>query len=154
MTLYGTNRLVYKLLQVGIGGPFYSTIKSMYSKSTGSIRSLNVLSTPFPIEKGVHQGYILIPFYKLFINDLVIEFKRPECTPPELIGQEVHHLVYADDLVILSTSSSGLQESLNNLNSYCRRWMFEINSKKSKVMCMSKSGKKEQRNIPYWVTLT
>ena len=92
---------------MGIGDPFYNTLRRIYNKNTGSVRSLNVLSASFPIEKGVHKGDILRPLlYNLFINDLVNECKRHECTPPELI---VGSLLDADDLVIISITSSGLQ---------------------------------------------
>ena len=50
-------------------------------------------------------------------------------------------LLYADDLVILSTSASGLQNSLDKINSYCDKWKLEVNLTKSKVMCLNKQGK-------------
>ena len=49
---------------------------------------------------------------------------------------------YADDLVILSRSKTGLQPCLNRLSSYCNSWMLSINPKKTKVMIFQKRAKK------------
>ena len=43
-------------------------------------------------------------------------------------------LLYADDTVILSESSSDLQEALDLYASYCRIWKLEINNTKTKVV--------------------
>ena len=50
-------------------------------------------------------------------------------------------------MVILSTSSSGLQNCLSNLFTYCKQWKLCININKSKVMIMSKSGKRYNDKI-------
>ncbi|XP_077866291.1 uncharacterized protein LOC144353988, partial [Saccoglossus kowalevskii] len=50
-------------------------------------------------------------------------------------------LLYADDLVLLSETSSGLQNAINNLQDYCKQWMLHINISKSKSMIFNKSGK-------------
>ena len=44
------------------------------------------------------------------------------------------HLLYADDLLIISETHKGLQESLNYLEKYCCTWGLEVNLKKSNVM--------------------
>ena len=52
-------------------------------------------------------------------------------------------MLYADDLVILSTSEKGLQCSINKLQAYCQRWKLSINPSKSKAMCFTKQSKKQ-----------
>ena len=46
----------------------------------------------------------------------------------------VASLSFADDLVILSNTSEGLQNSLNKLEKYCFDWQLTVNTKKRKVM--------------------
>ena len=40
-------------------------------------------------------------------------------------------LMFADDLIILSTSKDGLQKSLDELDLYCKKWDLEVNLKKN-----------------------
>ena len=47
-------------------------------------------------------------------------------------------LMYADDLILMSSTKEGLQESLNSLYTYCHKWKFNINMKKTKTMVFSK----------------
>ena len=42
--------------------------------------------------------------------------------------------MFADDIVILSRSSKGLQKCLNVLEEYCRKWKMNINIKNTKIM--------------------
>ena len=49
-------------------------------------------------------------------------------------------MMFADDLLLLSTSASGLQNSIDILCEYCAQWKLHINIKKTKIMTFSKSG--------------
>ena len=42
--------------------------------------------------------------------------------------------MYADDAVIFSKPKSGLQNMLDKLNVYCKRWNLKVNVDKIKVM--------------------
>ena len=50
-------------------------------------------------------------------------------------------LMYADDIVLLSTSSTGLQDELNILSKYCKDWCPDVNVSKIKVWIFNKPGK-------------
>ena len=49
--------------------------------------------------------------------------------------------MYADDIVLLSESSNGLQKSLNVLKDFCYKWNLEVNTEKTRVIISNKSGK-------------
>ena len=53
----------------------------------------------------------------------------------------VSYLLYADDLVIVSESDSGLQNGIFKLQDYCVKWNLEINLDKTRIMIFNKSGK-------------
>jgi len=90
----------------------------------------------------VKQGDILSPLlFNIFVNDMISLFNESDSFAPSLVQKEVGSLMYADDLVILSTSKTGLQSSMNKLNTYCHRWKLAINFSKSKIMCFSKQGR-------------
>ena len=52
----------------------------------------------------------------------------------------MHIMMFADDLLLLSTSASGLQNSIDTLCECCAEWKLHINIKKTKIMIFSKSG--------------
>ena len=53
----------------------------------------------------------------------------------------LNHLLYADDMAILSLSSEGLQHSLVNLHEYCKVWYLEVGIQKTKVIVFDSSGR-------------
>ena len=57
-------------------------------------------------------------------------------------------MLFADDMAILGNSVDDLQNSLNLLENYCKRWGLEVNTEKTKVMVFRKRGK--IRNDEKW----
>src|SRR4051812_16334427 len=52
-----------------------------------------------------------------------------------MVGQnELSLLLFADDIVMFAESAEALQAMLGILEEYCRKWRFEVNVGKSKVM--------------------
>ena len=110
--------LLYKLLEINVGGNFYDLIKSLYYNSTGSVRIRDL--SPL--------------LSNLYINDLPYSFENILSDPFVLPnGTKLSSLLYADDLIILSRSKAGLQNCLNALAQYCRSWMLNINPKKPRL---------------------
>ena len=58
----------------------------------------------------------------------------------------VAHMLWADDLILVSNTSSGLQKQLNGLHKFCSRNMMVVNELKTKVMVF---GKKDDRAIVF-----
>ena len=102
-----------KLENLGINGNFLNLMKSI-SKNTKCAVKVNGKTTDFfNYEKGVHQGNPISPLlFNIFINDLCQELKSPQD-----ISLDNKHtfntLMYADDLIILSTSKDNLQTNLS-----------------------------------------
>jgi hypothetical protein len=83
--------------------------------------------------------------FNLYINEIPELFKNSLSDPLLLPnGTTLNSLSYADDLVILSKSKSGLQHCLNQLHEWCYKWLMEINPKKTKVMILQKHNLKSQ----------
>ena len=49
--------------------------------------------------------------------------------------------MYADDLLILSETEAGLNNSLQRLGKYAKRWKLKISQKKTKIMVFNKQGR-------------
>ena len=49
-------------------------------------------------------------------------------------------LMYADDIVLLPSSASGLQKHLHTLSDYCKQWELEVNTEKTKITIYGKGA--------------
>ena len=133
--------LKLKLLKMNIGSYFYNIIKDMYRNSEACIRIEENLTDPFFINLGVRQGDNLSPsLFKIFINDFPLYLEK--CIDAvSLQNESLNCLMYADDIVIMSTSAEGLQQRISILETYCNDWCLKINIKKTKVMVFNKAGR-------------
>ena len=133
--------LLYKLLKLGIGGRFLKILRNMYSNVYYSVKLSEGLTHPFPSFIGVKQGCVLSPtLFNLFVGDLPDIFDST-CDPVFLNNSSLSSLMFADDLVILSTSATGLQSALNKLDTYCSTWGLEVNLDKTNILIFNKSGR-------------
>jgi len=58
-------------------------------------------------------------------------------------------MLYADDIVLISTTENGLQKSLDKLNAYCKEWDLDVNMDKTKVVVFNKPGKIVPTKLSY-----
>ena len=134
-TQFGMMGLLYKLLQINVGGNFFDLIKNLYYNSTDWFReNWRFSDTTFSVcklEVFVKAAFLSPLVFNPYINDLPYSFENILSDPFVLPnGTKLSSLLYADDLIILSRSKAGLQDCLNALAQYCRSWMLNINQKK------------------------
>ena len=71
--------------------------------------------------------------FNIFFDD--VEIFDTSCDPVILTGElSFNHLLYADDMAILSLSSDGLQTSLDKLKVYCYKWHLELDTTKITII--------------------
>ena len=55
-------------------------------------------------------------------------------------------LFYADELILVSRSATGLQKQLNIVHDYSEKWLLKINLKKTKTLICQKQNRKSTRD--------
>ena len=102
----------------------------MYSRTKCRIKCGNKRTDYFTYRRGVRQGCVLSPLlFNLYLNEIPNLVKA--CNSNDRIilqnGLRLSCLFYADDVVLFSSSATGLQTSLNIFQQYCKNWKLSIN---------------------------
>ena len=115
-------------------------IMEMYEKQSMAVRWNNEYSDSFGVSNGVKQGGVLSPIlFCIYIDNLLMSLKKND------IGCHVgSHFCgafgYADDIMLLSPSVSGLQNMLDCCSEFASTYNVKFNPSKSK--CITFSQKK------------
>ena len=129
--------LFLKLAKSGITGNFYNVLRNMYSNSFAYIKMSGHISNKFQIRKGTEQGHPLSPdLFKVFLSDLSPLLELVNC--PTLDNVKISHLLWADDLILISLDQKTCQLQLNILSKFCKTWGIEINEIKTQVVIFNR----------------
>ena len=141
------DNLWYKLLSCGVSGKIFNVIRSMYSTIKTKVFSNGIVSDPYFSYLGVRQGECLSPFlFSMYLNDLEEYLSSPNA------GITVGHfrlllLLYADDVVVFADNREELQDEIDKLCEYCKRWKLRLNTSKSKVVVFKRGN---SRTVHTW----
>ena len=92
------------------------------------------IADSFNVTNGVRQGGILLPqFFNIYIDGLS-DILNKSSIGGSIGGKRINHMLYADDLCIVSLSSAGLRQLLSICDQYCAMNSVTFNVKKS--VCM------------------
>ena len=134
-------KLFQRLRTLGINGTFLKNIMALYEKPSYNIKLKEGYLDPIFSNLGLKQGCPLSPMlFNLYIDDVNSIFD-PTCDPVHIQNETLYHFLYADDLVLVSTSAEGLQKSLDKLAGYSKIKSLTINEKKSKTMIFNLQGR-------------
>ena len=104
-----TGRFLKKLIDRGTPLIFVRIIMQWYATQKACVRWGSVVSDNFLITNGVRQGGILSPlFFNIYMDCLSKSLCNTQ-TGCKVGGVMINHLMYADDLVIISPSVKGLR---------------------------------------------
>ena len=106
------------------------------------VRWSNTISTHFTVANGVKQGGVISPIlFNIYMDKLSIALNSSGIGG-YLGNVFLNHLCYADDLCLISLSSTGMQQLLNICQNYAMDQQLLYNGSKSHSLCFkSKSIK-------------
>ena len=136
--LMNRNILFYKLIQSGLHGRVINTLRNLYSKTFFRVKHGGFISEGLLQEVGVNQGGNASPIiFRKYLSDLRQYLN--EKTGAILADDEILvHLLWADDLIMTSTTAQDAQSQLNGLASFCAKNRSIVNTVKTKYMVFGK----------------
>ena len=140
--------LMDKLLDSGIPVKYVNIIKYWYSNQFVKVRYKSELSNEWKIHRGVRQGGVLSGLlFGIYIDSLIqkISGMKYGC---RLGIHSANVIVYADDMVLLAPSATGLQLLLNEAYKEAGNLGLEFNQDKSKYLVFNLSDNKRIQKYP------
>ena len=137
------NKLWDILEKIGVSTKMLNTLKAIYASVKAVIRVGHEKSTEINCPKGVRQGCLLSPLlFSLLVAEVAYKVAEGGRTGYQLVpgAQEIFALLFADDMVLLSLTPSGLQTQINNLKIAAESLGLIINLNKSKILVYRKGG--------------
>ena len=118
-------------------------LQGIYNSVQSCVRWGPEMSEFFYCPAGVKQGCMLSPLiFSLLITEVADKVTTNGKHGVQLLPglQEIFLLLFADDICLISTTPSGLQNQLNNLEKASSALGLTVNLKKTKVMVFRKGG--------------
>ena len=132
-----------KLQIAGVKGKMYNWISQYLTNRKARVHLDGSYSRKKTLKHGVPQGGVLSPtLFLVFINDILKEMPR-----------KVFGAMYADDLALwcteehVTTASYRLQEALDILNAWTKRWLVKVNPEKTKYTVFSLSTRDQRATL-------
>lgn len=131
-----TPAVLKPMKEQGIPGKYTRNLRNVYETATASIR-LHENCGPIYIRRGVRQGNTISP--KLFTAALESIFKHLDWVGKgiNIDSKYLHHLRFADDIVIFARTAEDLQTMLEELNVQGKQVGMKMNMEKTKVILNS-----------------
>lgn len=137
------NKLWIVLEKIGTSSKMIKMLKSMYNSVQCCVRWGAKVTDFFECPQGVKQGCLLSPLiFSLFISEVADYVRAHGKHGFQLLPgfEEIFLLLFADDIVLLSSTPSGLQNQITNLERESKALGLTVNMNKTKIMIFRKGG--------------
>ena len=133
------NILFYKIIKSGWYGKVTDTLRSLYEKTSFRVKHQGCISFLIRNLVGVNQGGVASGFlFRKYLSDLdeYLDIHFVVWVGDMIVA----HILWADDLVLMAESISGMQDQLSKLSAYCSKNLLSVNETKTKCMAIGHSG--------------
>ena len=148
------NEEVWQTLQeMNFDNKIISLIKSLYEDQQSAVQLENGTTEWFPVTKGVRQGCILSPhLFSIYtegkMREVEYDPRSGEHDEPRMQGLSIRDLRYADDTVLLATTTTtGLENFIKSVKEHSEQKGLFLNVKKTKIMSTDRCREEAVINI-------
>ena len=137
------DKLWDKLRRLQMSSKIIAMLQAIYSRVVACVRWDGKLSDFFTCPIGLKQGCLMSPLlFSLLITDVADYIRQHGRHGFQIIpgGPELFSLLFADDIVLLSSTPHGLQTQINSLQTASKSIGLTVNTSKTKVMVFRKGG--------------
>ncbi len=144
--------LFNKLIEKGIPLRIVNILACLYINGTSRVSYNGVMSDIFNLSQGVRQGSILSPYLYNIYTEILLDTIEKNCkVGTSLFGVFTGIIMYADDIILLSPTLSGLQELLDKCVSYSNEHGILMNADKTEfVISAHGDHSKEHIMLNHW----
>ena len=127
------------LERIGVDEKDRQLIRHLYLRQSVVVRVNGGNSEPGLLGRGVRQGCPLSPLlFNIYIQQLIMEAMENVEDGVKVGGQLVNAIRFADDQAMVASTNAGLQRIMDSLNRTSGEYGMRINTKKTKVMRISR----------------
>ncbi|KAK3540202.1 hypothetical protein QTP70_028393 [Hemibagrus guttatus] len=125
------------LWKYGVHGPLLRAVRSLYNRSRSLVRIASCKSDLFPVHVGLRQGCPLSPVLFIVFMDRISRHSQG-LEGVRFGDHRISSLIFADDVVLLASSSLDLQHALGRFAAECEAAGMRISTSKSEAMVLDR----------------
>ena len=131
------NIIFYNIKKSGFTGRVIDTLQNLYTKTKYRVKCNGEISDPIRENIGVNQGGNASPIlFRRYLSD--IKEYLDEYTGISLSDEIILHMLWADDLYMVSCNPAHAQRQLDGLSRFCATNQMLANETKTKYMVFGK----------------
>jgi hypothetical protein len=124
----------------------------MFGDSSYAVKTSPSTRTNFcRSSSGIFQGCVWSRLiFILFIDAISDELRSVDSHSPKLAERIIRHLLWADDLVLISKTILGLQRLLDTVKRFCDYWGLEVNTDKTNILVFGRGVRLAREEVWFY----
>ena len=144
--------MFYTLLKnYSLGGKFLKILQEIYKNNQVFVKLADGLLKPIKTTIGVKQGCVFSPILFNFFINKITEIFDETCDPLKINNKALNCLLWADDLLLVSSSQLGLQNCLNKMGLFYNNLGLKVNINKTEIIIFNKRGLCLADKFKFWL---
>ena len=120
---------------MGIADHLTCLLRNLYADQEATVRTGHGTTDLFQIEKGVHQGCVLLPcLFSSYAEYIMRNARLDKAQAGINISRSINNLRYADDTILMAESEEELKSLLMKVKEESENAVLKPSTQKTKIM--------------------